>query len=414
MSSAIKIGLVGCGNIVTGHLHGFRKLVENGFGNFRITALCDRTVELAQMHRRRGEGPPQSHPDWIPWDTSAIYATDIHPDTVPDVYADWQEMLRSTELDAVLIAAPIGLHHEIAVACLEAGKHVLCEKPLAVSVRAGQRMVEAAASRGLVLGVAENVRYRPDARMMKYLLEADVLGRVQVWASARLGAALSLGFKPDAVFDGTPWRHRKALAGGGLALDAGVHTFHNIRYLCGEVSRVSAIAPRVEPQRTVRDEADHVVETIQSELDDTWFAHLTFETGAVGSIAESRAGHGEPTGMSVIYGTKGCLKGDEAILDGGERIAVKDYFDAHAPADLKERWFPCGMLDAFALEQLEFLRSIEGGQPMETDGGQGVRDLGCAFAVLESSAAGRPVEVADVLSGKVDAYQREINAHYGL
>jgi predicted dehydrogenase len=414
MSSIVKIGLVGCGNIVTGHLHGFRKLVENGFNHFRITALCDRTVELAQMYRQRGEGPAQSHPGWIPWDTSPIYVSDIQPATVPDVYADWRDMLRSAELDAVIIAAPIGLHHEIALDGLRAGKHVFCQKPLAISVRAGQRMVEEADSRGLSLGVAENVRYSSGPRMAQYLLNAGVLGRIQMWFSAGLGGALSLGLRPDAVFDGTPWRHSKALAGGGLALDAGVHTFHRMRYLCGEIQAISAMAPRIEPKRTVRDADGQVIDTIESELDDTYLAHFTFENGAIGSVTETRAGHGEPSGLSVIYGAKGCLKGGEAILDGGERIAVDDYFDENAPAELKERWFPCGIQDAFALEQLDFLRSIESGQPMETDGHEGVRDLGCAFAVLESSAAQHSVEVADVLSGKVDAYQREINEHYGL
>ena len=414
MSSVIRIGIVGCGNIVTGHLHGFRKLAEHGFDNFRIAALCDRTVELAQMHRQRGEGPPQTHPEWIPWDTTPIYVSDLHPDTLPDVYADWREMLRSAPVDAVLIAAPIGLHHEIALECFRAGKHVLSQKPLAVSVRAGQRMVEEAQSRGLSLGVAENVRYSPGTRMQKHLLDSGLVGQVQMWVSAGMGGAMSLGLSPDAVFDGTPWRHRKALAGGGLALDAGVHTFHHIRYLCGEVREISAMAPCIEPHRTVRDDAGHVVETIDSELEDTYFAHLQFSSGAVGSVIDTRAGHGEPTGLSVIYATKGCVKGGEAVLDGGRRITAKDFFDDQAPTELKERWFPAGIQDAFALEQLDFLRSIESGERMETDGDEGLRDLACCFSVLESAALSRPVKVADVLSGTVDAYQREVNEHYGL
>jgi 1,5-anhydro-D-fructose reductase (1,5-anhydro-D-mannitol-forming) len=414
MSGVIRIGIVGCGNIVTGHLHGFRILSESGFDNFRITALCDQNIARAQMYRKRGEGPPQTPPHWIPWDTSPIFVSDIHQDILPDVYADWGEMLRSAQVDAVLIAAPIGLHHQIALHSFRLGKHVLSEKPLAVSVRAGQRMVDEAQRRGLILGVAENVRYGAGARMQKYLLDASALGDIQMCVSAGLGGSLSLGLSPDAVLDGTPWRHRKVLAGGGLALDAGVHTFHSLRYLCGEVREISAMAPCIEGRRVMRDASDQVVESIESEVEDTYFAHLKFENGAVGAIISTRAGHGEPSGLNAIYGTKGCLKGGEAILDGGQRISVQAFFDERAPAELKERWFPCGIRDSRALEQLDFLRAVESGKPMETDGQEGERDLGCAFAVLESSAANRPIEVSDVLSGKVGAYQLEINEHYGL
>jgi predicted dehydrogenase len=413
MSSVIRIGIVGCGNIVTGHLHGFRILAESGFDNFRITALCDQNIERAQMYRRRGEGPPQTPPKWIPWDTSPIYVSDIQ-DILPDVYADWGEMLRSAQVDAVLIAAPIGLHHQIALESFRLGKHVLSEKPLAVSIRAGQRMVDEAQRHGLILGVAENVRYGVGTRMQKYLLDAGVLGDIQMCVSVGMGGSLSLGLSPDAVFDGTPWRHRKVLAGGGLALDAGVHTFHSLRYLCGEVREISAMAPRIEGHRVVRDVSDQVVEAIESEVEDTFFAHLKFGSGAVGAIISTRAGYGEPSGLNVIYGTKGCLKGGEAILDGGQRISAQEFFGERAPAGLKERWFPCELRDSRALEQLDFLRAVESGRPMETDGQEGVRDLGCAFAVLESSAANRPIKVADVLNGKVSAYQLGIDEHYRL
>jgi hypothetical protein len=70
--------------------------------------------------------------------------------------------------------------------------------------------------------------------------------------------------------------------------------------------------------------------------------------------------------------------------------------------------------DGFALELLDWLQAIEQGRQMECDGREGVRDLACSYAVLESATLNRPVKVDDVLSGAVDAYQREINQHYGL
>ena len=125
----------------------------------------------------------------------------------------------------------------------------------------------------------------------------------------------------------------------------------------------------------------------------------------------------------VIYGTRGCLKlarvfphviGGTIILDGGQHYSAVELFASEGPSELKERWFPRDIKDAFALEHLDFLRSIETGEPMETNGDEGVRDLTCCYATLESSTLNHPVKVADVASGEVHAYQREIDEHYRL
>ncbi len=415
MSSVIKIGVVGCGQILTGHLHAFKALRDAGFDNFRITALCELKIEYAQIFRKRGEGPTP-HPtkavtsSWGPH----MYVSDIHDDLLPALYTDWREMLKSAHVDAVLILTPIYLHHQVALESLRAGKHVLAEKPLAVSVRAGQRMVEEARARGLSLGVGESVRYGEEARIRRWLLDSGRIGSVQMWLSGRMGDP---DWSPDLILGNTPWRHQKLKAGGGLAVDAGVHLFTQIRYLCGEIEEISAMATRLEPRRVTRDDSGQVIQSMESDVEDSYFAHLKFANGALGAIFNGAAGHGEPTGIeqgAAIYGTKGCIKGDEIILDGGQRASFRDLFAEQAPTELKESWFPRGIRNHYALEQLDFLRSIESGRPMETDGEEGVRDLGCAFGVLESATVNRPVKVAEVLSGEIDAYQREINEHYGL
>jgi 1,5-anhydro-D-fructose reductase (1,5-anhydro-D-mannitol-forming) len=415
VNKVIKIGVVGCGQILTGHLHGFKALRDAGFDNFRITALCELKLENARIFRKRGEGPPP-HPtkavtgSWGPH----LYVSDIHDDVVPALYTDWREMLAAAEVDAVLILTPIFLHHQVALESLMAGKHVLAEKPLAVSVRAGQRMVEEARARGLSLGVGEAIRYREETRTRKWVLDSGQIGFVQMWLSGRMG---DREWSPDLILGNTPWRHRKLEAGGGLAVDAGVHLFSEIRYLCGEIEELSAMAARLEPLRVSRDESGRVTRSVECDVEDTYFAHLKFANGAIGSIFGGAAGHGEPTAIEdgpAIYGSKGCIKSGDVILDGGERTAAKDLFAERAPTALGDSWFPRGVRDRFALEQLDFLRSIETGRPMETDGEEGVRDLACAFGLLESATLNRPVKIAEVLDGKVDAYQREINEHYGL
>lgn len=419
MSSVIKIGVVGCARIFPAHLRGLKALWDSGFNTFRITALCDVREQDALMFRKRGEGPPP-RPSVItkmvsdPLNAPHMYVSDLHDDVLPEIFTDWREMLRSGDVDAVLCLTPVFLHHRVAADCLRAGKHVLVEKPLAISVKAARLIVEEAKARNLSLGVAEVVRYREDARVLRWLLDSGRVGAVQMWISGGMGAP---DWSPDVIVAKTAWRHRKLEGGGGPAVDGAVHLFHNIRYLCGEIDEISAIAPQLEPVRVIRGESGEVIESVKNEVEDAYFAHLKFASGAVGTAFGGVAGHGEPTGMKdgpVIYGTKGCLKGGEVILDGGERYVGKDLFAREAPTELVERWFPRGVKDGFALELLDFMRSVESGKPMETDGEEGTRDLACSYAVLESATLNRPVKVADVLSGEVDAYQREINEHYGL
>jgi predicted dehydrogenase len=419
VSDPIRIGIVGCARILPAHFRGLKALQDLGLADFRVTALCARRIEDAVMFRKRGEGPAP-RPSVItyavadPLNAPHVYVSDLHPDTLPDTFTDWRDMLAADNVDAVINLTPVGLHHTVTLDCLRAGKHVIVEKPFAISVRAGQRMVDEARARGLSLGVAEVVRYREPDRVMRWALDQGLIGGIQMWISGGMGSA---DWSPDFAVAKTPWRHRKLEAGGGPALDFGVHLFDRIRYLCGEVEDVSALAPQFETRRHIRDAEGRIIESVDNEVEDAFLATLRFASGAVGTISGGVAGHGEPTVLPdspVIYGSKGCLKGTTVVLDGGQRLSAADLFAERAEAALKERWFPRGLKDGFGLELLDFLRSIETGRPMETDGVEGVRDLACAYSLLESATLRQPVRVADVLSGAVHAYQEEIDAHYGV
>jgi 1,5-anhydro-D-fructose reductase (1,5-anhydro-D-mannitol-forming) len=419
MPGPVKIGVVGAARILPAHLNGFRALKDNGFDNWRITAIAARQIEDARMFRKRGEGPPP-RPSVItyavddPLNAPHMYVSDLHDDVLPDLYADWREMIEKADIDVVLILAPIYLHHQVALEALRAGKHVLTEKPMAISVRAGKLMVEEAAKRGLQLGVAEVLRYFESIRLQKWVVESGQIGALQMWLSGGMGAP---DWSPDVIVGKTQWRHRKLLAGAGPVLDGAVHLFDQMRYVGGEIDEISAIARQFEPVRVIRDEHGRVVERLQNEVEDSFFVLMKFQNGAVGQMSGGVAGHGEPSGQTpspIIYGTRGVLKGAEIVLDGGHRVDAEDLFGREASQSLFSRWYPKGIKEPFALELLDFLRSIESGRPMETDGGEGLRDLACSYAVLESSTLNRPVTLDDVLSGEVHSYQQEIDEHYGL
>src|SRR3954451_19735397 len=262
----IRIGIVGCGRILNAHLQGYKQLRELGIDSFRITALCSRREEDALMFRKRGEGPPP-HPPVLdpatgdPLAAPHTYLSDFQDDVEASIYTDYRELIASGEVDAINDFTTLALHHQVGVAALEAGRHLLTQKPLAISVRAGRRLVEVARARGLTLGVFENVRQSPAVRAAAWAVRAGLIGNVQMAVMGGLGGLWS----PDRVVAETPWRHQKLLGGGGGSIDIGVHQMHWMRYVVGEVAAVGAVARTFEPERYVRDQQGQVLERVRAE-----------------------------------------------------------------------------------------------------------------------------------------------------
>ena len=108
------------------------------------------------------------------------------------------------------------------------------------------------------------------------------------------------------------------------------------------------------------------------------------------------------------------MKGGEVILDNGTRSTAISLFNERADAKTKAQFYPHGFTDPYTIQQYDWLTAIEQGKQPETDGEVGLQDLAAAYAMIESSHLGRTVTLDEVLSGQVDAYQREIDDHYGL
>ena len=416
MAAWLRIGIIGCGRILPAVLRGLRLLREAGEDGFRVTALCSRKAEDALTFRRRGEGPPPRDPvSRMPADPLSaphLYVSDFQPEVLPEVFTDHRAMLRGSAADAVLILSTVATHHAIGQDCLAAGLHVLVEKPLAISVRAGRRLVEAARAAGRTLCTAEVARYRPETRAAHWAVQGGRVGRLQAVIGGGVGAG---DWSPDRIVAGTPWRHQRLLAGGGPSIDIGPHRFHVLRYVCGEIAEVSGLTTIAEPLRVIRSAEGTVLASVANEVDDLFFALLRFESGAVGQIGFSWAGHGQQQSLPFsYYGSLGSLAGRTLSLDGGEPADVLQLFEREADPALRARWFPAGLQDGFALEILDWLETIRGRKASETGGEAGLRDLAVSYAVLESSLARRWVQVSEVESGTVDAYQRPIDEHYGL
>lgn len=413
----IRIGIVGCGRILNYHLNGYKLLREKGFDNFRITALCARKEDDALMFRKRGEGPPPRPVVTAPGSSDPlgddhVYLSDFQDDVDVQVFTDYKEMVKNGPVDAVNDFTTLAVHHLVGKASLEAGKHLLSQKPLAVSVKAGKLMVEMAEAKGLVHGIFEDVRYAEIARALAWATQSGMIGKPQLMLGGSIGGMWS----PDSVVADTPWRHQKMLAGGGGTIDIGVHQFHRAQFALGEVDWVQAVTPTFQKERHRRDIAGKIIETVEADVDDTYLATIGFKNGAIGQFLWSWAFQKEAVaipGAPIFYGDKGCIKGGELASESRAGKLIDLYHGEADPAE-KERHFPKGITSPPALNQLDWLRAIEAGTKPETSGRHGLTDLACAFAMLESDRAGRRVAVDDVLSGAVNAYQKEIDEHYGL
>ncbi|MEM6917183.1 MAG: Gfo/Idh/MocA family oxidoreductase, partial [Verrucomicrobiota bacterium] len=352
----IRIGIVGCGRILAAHLEGYRLLREAGFDGFEITALCSRQEKDARSYVKRGEGPPQRTPvSSIPGDPLAVgdqYLSDFQPDTPVEVYTDYRDLIASDRVDAINDFTIHSLHHQIAALAFEQGKPVLSQKPLAVTMAGARQMCEQSKEAGVTFGVFENLRFDRGVRHQHWAFSDEgPAGKLQMAVMGNIGT----WWAPNLIVAETPWRH-DLVQGGGMALDLGPHFFDMIRHIGGsEVTSVTAQTQIVEPTRYLLRDGERV-DPISCDADDTFYAHFELESGGAGTMFGSWGGHGTATSVGdgpVFYGTKGRVTGDRIQLDGEEEQSLSEWYEAKASAEMKEKHFPLGLTNDFALSQLD-------------------------------------------------------------
>jgi predicted dehydrogenase len=160
--ASLRIGLIGAGRIVPAHLRGYAALRAAGVDDFRITAVCSRDPARARMLAVADPASRGSAATWRfgdPIESQPIAIADFQDDVEPVIFTDVQAMLDAGVVDAVDITTEVSIHHPQALACLGAGVHALVEKPLAITMRAGRLMVEAARRHALQLAVCEHARF---------------------------------------------------------------------------------------------------------------------------------------------------------------------------------------------------------------------------------------------------------------
>ncbi len=215
-------------------------------------------------------------------------------------HADWREVLKDVEVDAVYLATPVRLHAEQAVAAAEAGKHVLCEKPMALDVASGERMLAAARAHGVRLGVAYYRHHYPVIARLRALLTSGEIG-APVLAHMQAFELFEPG--PD---DPRAWLLRRSESGGGPMADFGCHRIEVLLDLLGPVADVRGFPDNVRYR--------------EREVEDTCVAHLRFRSRAVAVLAVTHAA-AEPRDTLEIFGTRGSAH--VGVLNhGGLRVVA--------------------------------------------------------------------------------------------
>ncbi len=229
---------------------------------------------------------------------------------------DWRDAIGRSDVDAVIVGTPNHTHHEICLAALAAGKHVLCEKPLALTLTQAGEMAAAAQRAGVCHGVAFNYRRVPAVTLARQVITERRLGRIYHIRSS---------FLQDWLLDPAvpmSWRLRKEDAGSGALGDLLSHSIDLARYLVGEFREVIADVTTFIPQRPRaggRGGPDGVT------VDDRAALLARFVDGTVGTFEASRLAAGRKAANTVeVYGEQGSLRFNQERLNELEFYAVSD------------------------------------------------------------------------------------------
>jgi predicted dehydrogenase len=418
----IPLAIVGCGGMGHRHLFGLAELHRNGLSPFELVGACDPVVENAESLAKNAEELLGKRP------------------MVVKNLAELEQL----GVAAVDITTTPRYHHTLGVEAVERNWHAMIEKPVALTVRACNRIVAAAKGSNRVVSVAENYRRDPINRLAKALIDNGTIGdpRFMIHHTAGGGNLMTISV----------WRHQKDQS--GVLLDVGVHFADILEYFLGEIDSVYAQMRLYEPTRynpvalgkESTSNPSGVYAKAQRQMpaefkataDDAVYATVNFKSGAVGQYIENHAGHGQGIWNRQIHGSKGSMEmpndrtgkilkltldRTRVIDDASILELAPDFHLDEATATLfggDRLWkydFPFEQTDRklIAVEYADFGLGIQGKRSVEVDLAQGTRSVAVSYAMMESGyAGGKLLKIDDVLAEKVTAYQQDIDEGLGL
>ena len=290
----IKAGIIGAGGISACHAAGYKALE-----NVEIFAVCD-------IHRQRAEEFATKH-------------------GIPHVFTDYNEMLKLDEIDAVSVCTWNSLHAPATIAALQAGKHVLCEKPMATNAHESEAMLQAAKKAGKLLMIGFVRRFGNDAAILKDFIDHGMMGDIYYAKASYLRR------------NGCPggWFGDRKRSGGGPLIDLGVHVIDLVRYLMKAPRAVSvygAIFDRLGTRSNIKQEKGYVAADREEifDVEDLAVAMIRFDNGSVLTVETSFSLNiKKDSGSIELFGTKSGAKLDPGLEFFSE---MNDYLVDITPA----------------------------------------------------------------------------------
>jgi predicted dehydrogenase len=259
MAETLRFGIVGCGVIGPAHAEAIESLAE---AELVAVADCNPAAadKLAETYGARA-------------------------------YSDLQQMLNDIELDVVDVCTPSGLHAEQACQVMNSGRHVIVEKPMALSLAAIDEMMRVQEEMGVKLAVVSQYRFEPASRRVQELMEKEAFGRLV------LGCAQIPWWRSQTYYDSGGWRGTREMDGGGTLMNQSIHWIDLLQWFMGRVRSVCAYA----------DTLAHRMET-----EDVAVASLRFANGALGTVAATTAAYPGLASRVEVFGNRGS-----AVIENG-------------------------------------------------------------------------------------------------
>jgi UDP-N-acetyl-2-amino-2-deoxyglucuronate dehydrogenase len=338
LPSPVRISLVGCGRIARNHFEAIAAV-----DGLELVAVCDSVEE-----RARQAGTTQH----VPWFTA------------------FSRMLEELECDVVAIATPSGLHPQHGILAAKAGKHVVCEKPMAISLSGADDLVQACDDAGVQLFVVKQNRLNPPIQLLKRAIDKDRFGRIYV-ANTTVRWT-----RPQEYYDQAPWRGTWEFDGGAFMNQAS-HYVDLIQWLMGPVE--SVMAKTATLARKI-------------ETEDTGVAVLKFRSGALGVIEVTMLTYPRNLeGSITLLGEKGSVKIGGTAVNRVEHWAFADYDDDDKMIEHVNTNPP----NVYGFGHVGYYRNVlsvlRGEAKPETDGRAGRKSLELILGIYESAKTGREV-----------------------
>lgn len=255
MTETLRFGIVGCGTIAPTHARSIAELP-----GAELAAVCD-------IRRERAENLAACYP--------------------ADVYTDYREMVRRADLDVITVTTPSGLHAEVGIAAARAGKHVIVEKPMDVTLEKADALIRACREAGVKLSVISQHRFDPAVVALKQAIDEGRLGRLN------FGGSHTKWYRAQDYYDGSDWHGTWAMDGGGALINQSIHYVDLLQYALGPVAEIHAY--------TATCAHPHI------EVEDLAVAAIKFKSGALGLLEGSTSAYPGFCARLDVYGSDGSV-----------------------------------------------------------------------------------------------------------